>query len=487
MFYITSFRSPKNKVGFHLVPDNWNDYGYRTLYNLFYVDEKMNEHEIGHVKIGYTDEELASQLYYPFENLQEGLFSLGQGVSYYSNLRKLGDSVRLNCLIGLNDLAYYTDKYEKYKHLEIVRKSLMREMNIRNMEKQYRRVAHGGAVLTKYELDFPIQSGNGTGNFEFVVTPESFPPTNIHALIGTNGSGKTTTLKGIIKGYLSDSLSEQFSNAIFVSFSLFDKSIEYDFTDKSKEYYYVGVVNSLDSSIKSLETLNTEFNVSIQNLLKKNRILYLHRMIEILSTDNNIKNLGLLNIVEDFLEIDLEKKGEDLIKEHSLRMTQVFDTLSSGHKIILLTISKIVELVVEQSLIIIDEPETHLHPPLLSAFIRAISEIIIAENAVAIMATHSPVVLQEIPKSCAWIIRKHGSEMKIFRPRLETFGENIGVLTEEVFGLDIPKTGYHTLLQKVIEETNSYEDVLEKFNYELGIEAKSVIRTYINEKNLRED
>lgn len=124
-----------------------------------------------------------------------------------------------------------------------------------------------------------------------------------------------------------------------------------------------------------------------------------------------------------------------------------------------------------------------MHPPLLSAFVRAISEITVAENAVAILATHSPVVLQEVPKSCVSIIRKHGSKVKIERPRFETFGENVGVLTEEVFGLEIPKTGFHALLRKIAEETPDYDLVLDRFNNELSIEAKSIIRTYINEIN----
>ena len=82
-------------------------------------------------------------------------------------------------------------------------------------------------------------------------------------------------------------------------------------------------------------------------------------------------------------------------------------------------------MLVEQTLVLIDEPETHLHPPLLSAYMRGLSEILIAENGVAILATHSPVVLQEVPKSCVTIIRKYGQAVKIEKPRIETFGENI--------------------------------------------------------------
>ncbi|MED0962370.1 AAA family ATPase [Bacillus paramycoides] len=480
MFYVTSFGRRLTGKGFHLVGDNWNDYGFYTLYKLFYLDENSKEFEIGYVKIGFKgQEEGYTQLPNSFETLNKGYFSLGQEVTFYSELRKLGDVVRLECLQGLKDLAYYEDLYDEVINENVVQTSLLRGLNVKNIRSQFKRIAHGGAILTDYDFDFNVQTGDKASKFHFEVVPESLPPTNIHAIIGTNGSGKTTTLKGMIDGYLKGSLNEEFANAIFISFSVFDKNGHYESTNTGKEYYYVGV-KSRDSKTKSQEDLKKEFYNSIKSILSKKRYYYLLRMLEILNADYNLSNFNLMDIVKEF--IDTSQGNEDVETCSSL-FSNVFDNLSSGHQIILLSITKIVELLVEKTLILIDEPETHLHPPLLSAFIRAISEIIIAENAVAILATHSPVVLQEVPKSCVSIIRKHGEQMNITRPRFETFGENVGVLTEEVFGLEIPKTGFHTLLRKVAEKNPDYNEVLDLFNQELSVEAKSVIRTHINEIN----
>ena len=44
---------------------------------------------------------------------------------------------------------------------------------------------------------------------------------------------------------------------------------------------------------------------------------------------------------------------------------KLFRKLSSGHKIVLLTITRLVETVEEKTLVLLDEPEAHLHPPLL--------------------------------------------------------------------------------------------------------------------------
>ncbi|EPF10542.1 hypothetical protein ICA_03053 [Bacillus cereus BAG1O-3] len=480
MFYLTSFGTRRTKEGFHLVRDNWNDFGFYTLYNLFYLDSNLNETEIGYVKIGYKgQEEGPTDLQTTFDSVPSNYFSLGQSVDYYKELRNLGDDIRMDCLKGLNDLAYLKDMYEEVLEEKVLETSLLRELNRKSVERQFRRIAHGGVILTKYDFSFNIQSGDKPSSFKFKVKPESFPPTNIHAIIGTNGSGKTTTLKGIIDGYLADSLDEDFSNAVYISFSVFDKNGHYKSMKDGKEYYYVGVKND-DSKTKSQKDLKLEFQNSIKNILSKKRYYYLHRMLEILNADYNLSNFNLKDILDEF--INTSKNNDDVEKCSSL-LSSLFDNFSSGHQIILLSITKIVELIVEKTLILIDEPETHLHPPLLSAFIRAISEITVSENAVAILATHSPVVLQEIPKSCVSIMRKHGEQMNIIRPRFETFGENIGVLTEEIFGLEIPNTGFHTLLRKVVEETPDYTEVLKRFNNELSIEAKSVVRTYINEIN----
>lgn len=475
MFYVTSFRAKRDEAGFYLVNDNWNDYGFYTLYKLYYRDIDSKETEIGFVKIGCKNQEEGSTILPPsFESVPEGYFSLGQEVKFYRRLRRLGDDVRIKCLMALNDLAYNEELYDEVIDEEVFRVSLLRELNKKVVTKQFRRIAHGGTVLTRFNFDYNISS-NAALHFE--VEPESLPPTNIHIVIGTNGAGKTTTLKGIIDGYLEDTLEEDFTNAIFISFSVFDKNGHYESNIVGKEYYYVGVKTE-ESKTKSQEDLKTEFYSSISRILSKKRHHYLHKMIEILSADYNLHNMGLNKILESFI---CTPQNKDSVDRCSALFSVIFDSLSSGHQIVLLSIAKIVELIVEKTLILIDEPETHLHPPLLSAFIRALSDITVTENAVAILATHSPVVLQEVPKSCVSIIRKYGERINIYRPRFETFGENVSILTEEVFGLEIPKTGFHTLLRKVVEDNPDYDTVLERFNNELSIEAKSIIRTYINE------
>ena len=167
-------------------------------------------------------------------------------------------------------------------------------------------------------------------------------------------------------------------------------------------------------------------------------------------------------------------------------MIQKFEKLSSGHKVILLIVAKLIELVEEKTLVLMDEPEEHLHPPLVAAFIRALSNLLTYRNGVCIVATHSPVIVQEVPKKCVWILRRSGEELVGERPLIETFGENIGVLTSEIFGYEVTDSGFHSMIQDVVKKKSTYKSALRSFSGELGNEGKSILRSLMYKKEKEE-
>jgi hypothetical protein len=93
----------------------------------------------------------------------------------------------------------------------------------------------------------------------------------------------------------------------------------------------------------------------------------------------------------------------------------------------------------------------------------------------AVMATHSPVVLQEIPASCVYKLRRYGDVLVAERPARETYGENVGELTHEAFGLEVTETGYHAALAELVEQGLPYEEIVARFT-DLGSEARSILR-----------
>jgi glycine/D-amino acid oxidase-like deaminating enzyme len=221
-----------------------------------------------------------------------------------------------------------------------------------------------------------------------------------------------------------------------------------------------------EDQTKTPDQLQTDFARSLGNCRLGPRQKRWLRALETLENDPLFKEANVSSL------LDLE---EDAFAEQAARL---FKRLSSGHKIVLLTITRLIELVDERTLVLLDEPEGHLHPPLLSAFVRALADLLIQRNGVAIIATHSPVVLQEVPASCVWVLRRNGTVAVAERPESETFGENVGVLTHSVFGLEATNTGFHKMLSDAVhKEGLDFDGVMAKFDGQLGAEAMAIARS----------
>lgn len=74
---------------------------------------------------------------------------------------------------------------------------------------------------------------------------------------------------------------------------------------------------------------------------------------------------------------------------------EMFARWSTGHKIVMHAAVSMVAYTEAKAIVLIDEPESHLHPPLLAAFMHAVRPILDKNDAFAVIATHSPVVVQE--------------------------------------------------------------------------------------------
>ncbi len=496
-------RPPYNakSVGY-FIWDNWNDYSFYTLFGFIYVDENSVTHDIGSIKIGYfgqkeTDRKLS--IGDTFDALDDSFFSLGQSDSYYENLNSFSSEIRNLILTQLNDIARDKNLFKKAIKENVTKISLLRSVSPTTVTGQYNRLASGGVRLTDYSFKFfapKIRQDSASFELSFNVVPESYPPTNVHVLIGRNGVGKThltnnmiSTLidnnklvneSGVFEFESNDDNDNMFANLISISFSAFDETEpKSEKKDKTKgiQYSYIGLKQVQISKEKPLGTKSTtklknEFFKSLDYCKRSSKKKRWKKGIEMLESDPNFKDANIKSL------IDIEDETEFKKNAYS-----IFRRLSSGHKIVLLTITRLIERLQEKSLVLIDEPEAHLHPPLLSAFIRALSELLINSNGVAIIATHSPVILQEVPKSCAWKLRRIGAEAIAERLLTESFGENVGILTNEVFGLEVTNSGFYNLLNKVAQDKMNYDDAVDYFDGQLGMEARAILMTHYANMN----
>lgn len=488
-----------------LVPDNWDDYSFKTSFHLAFHDAKGQRSEFGTVKIGYRGQLHGSTIDTipkKFESLPAGWFSLGQDVEYYKSVHeKLTSEGKLNLLRALGDVVADDSLLKAAKDEIVFRESLMRGVSLSVIHGQFQRVLDGQVMLTEFRFayDDPGDERHAAIKLDFRVKPASKPSTNVHVLIGRNGVGKTTLLNNMVGAIVTQSGAvgdhgrffthrdwgravplppDYFSSVVSVSFSAFDPFIPPpDQPDRTRgvAYFYIGMKKARSNAAanvpqppKTVADLANDFIDSLRSCLsqtaKQDRWL---AAITRLESDNNFADMSLGRLV---------KMGNEAALEEA---RSLFKGMSSGHSVVLLTITKLVDTVEEKTLVLMDEPESHLHPPLLSAFTRALSDLLYNRNGVAIVATHSPVVVQEVPRSCVWKVTRLRTQGRSDRPERETFGENVGVLTREIFGLEVSKSGFHDMLEKAVNDGGTFESILQEYNEQLGFEAQAILRTLI--------
>ncbi|MCD0277446.1 AAA family ATPase [Xanthomonas melonis] len=401
-------------------------------------------------------------------------------------------------LRGLRDVASDLDLFEARLGEDVMSNSLLRDIRQENVRSRLNRITRGNAALTKFNFRYTLQNGEDVppATLDFVVRPDSVPPTNVHVLIGRNGVGKSRCIRGLTEALLGREgdpnqppgiielvrapLESEWSFAglVLVSFSAFDN---YDLEPVASDAMgstQVGLrhkttINGQDQfGMKSPAELAIDFRRSLERCRSGLKAERWRDAVRTLETDDLFAEADVTALLNEAPEPEWKERAESK-----------FERLSSGHAIILLTVTRLVELVDEKTLVLLDEPEGHLHPPLLSAFVRCLSDLLIKRNGVAIIASHSPVVLQEVPKSCVWKLRRSRSVSVAERPTLETFGENVGLLTREVFGLEVTRAGFHQLLRKAVAEGRSFESVIDYFNDQIGLEAKAITQALIAERD----
>ena len=396
--------------GAYLVHDNWNDwFKFKTMYTLYVVTAPGTYRSVGSVKIGQkgmTDATISPELPEQFDDLGDQFFSIGQDEDYYQTINQLQD-LRGPIYAGLRDCAFNQAIFYEALNEYVMGESLLRSLSTQSVRGRLHRLAHGNAELTHFGFVYSIPSPGVEGDTElrFDVNPSSTPSTNVHVLIGRNGVGKTRCLSGMIGAILSRNAPDgsvpgifrqestedaaAFTNLICVSFSAFDSSdpLPLDTVGNRVQYSYIGLkgqppkqvqpVNEAAAELpkpvtslpKDKHQLALEFATSMQRCQEGLRKDRWQGALQTLETDPLFKE----SEVASFAATDIEGEWRDSV-------IKKFDRLSSGHAIVLLTITRLVELVEERSLVLIDEPEGHLHPPLLSAFVRALSDLLVAKK-----------------------------------------------------------------------------------------------------------
>lgn len=157
---------------------------------------------------------------------------------------------------------------------------------------------------------------------------------------------------------------------------------------------------------------------------------------------------------------------------------------SSGQRVYLRFASLALCVISQGSLIVLDEPETHLHPNFISEFMKLVHDLLTATSSIALVATHSPYVVREVPTTCVHVVQRVGNVPSMGEVHLKTLGASVSSISDAVFG-DATATRFHRILaekmSKQVKEVSPSEEVrvewlLKHFGDELNAEMLSTIR-----------
>lgn len=436
--------------------------------------------------------------------------TVGTTSKYYHNLAGLPFSARQRILRALRDITLVHAAPTGLLRHPVLTRWYKTEQSWKKLDeyvKILRQNTSNGAILSSFEVS---GSTHRSTRIEFNTRPSDFLPTHVHAIIGPNGVGKSTILNSMAQDIIdihgqrskkreernSANLSTPLSKLIMISFNALDElaTLSQNPPDKGFRSHYIGIKSESAAhdqrrsdgrtdgrhtpKLKSQSQLTLEFRSSLDTCLKNSRKYEeLRHALDIFNNDPHFSTLQFKDRLGETAYSNSPILPTDSPTNTADELASRFPKLSAGHKAILLIVVRLISLIEDKSFILVDEPETNLHPPLLSGLVNFLQSLSMNYNSLCILATHSPVVLQELPRRCVWKLSRTGSVTVARRPRIETYGENVNRLTAEVLGKQVAFTGFSQRLTNLALETRDYDEALDRLGGEIGSEGRILLRS----------
>lgn len=464
---------------------NWNDYSYRTKFNV-HLRYKGECKVLGEVKIMSSHMDDNSDLSNPkknvspiidetFEKLGGEFYSLGQELEYYRNLSKLNRDLGDELLKGIRDCATFIKPEDGIREHKAFWDSLTRGSEAKKCLKEGGDYYFKKSKRTKISFDYAgkvFDESNSFLSFEFDRVSDL--PSTINVIIGRNGSGKTRLLSKLSEDIVMNNDDSVFlperpliSRVVAISYSAFDnfRIPTFGAGSEGNDYRYIGIRKRLEGedgdAIKSSDDHWNDISIAIDEIEDENLLGEIEKFIETSAFD------GVVNI-----------KDRKALKP-------IFSRMSSGQKISLSIICQLAAFLEDDSLVLFDEPENHLHPGLLWSMMVSFDRVLKKKRSYSIIATHSPIILQQVPSNYVNVVYRNGSVVSADKIKSETFGENLQAIMEKAFGFVEPEHDYRDIFRFLKKDKKLGKSEIEAlFSKELGLQARVFLSTmFKNEKN----
>lgn len=485
--HLNSVVTPEVTPCFELVHNSdWNDFGYFSWFSLWYIPTVGQETFIGDVKIIHTCSlDTFDVVPRCFESpLPSEFCSLGCNSNYYINLLRVLENKEqvYQLLISLRDVAFDVTIREEFENTTPYTASLLRDYSSQKALNEAKLLLEGRSeeeiFSFSYSFNVPYNVGSDIHwNVKMPYRPKRFQ--RIYGIIGENGIGKTSMLRKYVEDYISVELGGFNQKPLFNAINVISSVV-------SDNYPVLPHVNGIHYNYFPLEQIREN----------DDRILGTARRIA--DSKCLVNNVSKLEIYQQTLCTILGERAEALfgyvtlapdsagetrqkliLIDESLRNLLV--TLSSGQLHILSLVTCLIADMHLSSLVIIDEPEVHLHPSTIVEFMLSLSDLLKKFNSYAIIATHSPLIVREIINDNVYQLYKTTDNIPLLsKVHFDTFGEDISFLYRKIFGYDENQSIFTSIVTTLASKYNEWdtEQIVEKLSSTLPMNLNARLRIF---------
>lgn len=538
-FYLTftdDNRSPyENEVVLWAEDGSWNDFGYRIncicrlinpsdgkpfevrmLVGFFEPRSSLSDERVKKVNYKATSLMDMLPLIRTLENegkLEKlGFFTMLPDMqSYRTAVSSLGPEVLEQVLSITNDIVLYKDKkndwLEHAMSTEVFRLGFMRNSEAFFAFSNADSVLGGveeerfGGISQRLALKYKLDGFENEHEIELNYGTSTYIPKRINILIGKNGVGKSQALKSFCRAALrysdksislttGDGDGRPLINRLLAIASPGETQNTFPSERRQTQKLYYRRLsltrNSRAKATKSISEMLVQLARSEDYIGGLERWeLFIDSVSKVMSTENIVlqttgrKTVRLVNLVRGGEQARLEKWASiDRNSEPKVNMDGELYSMSSGQ----LTFFKFAVLcclyIENGSFVLLDEPETHMHPNMISDFVELLDSLLENTGSQALIATHSAYFVREVTQDQVHVLKKDffSNSISIVNPRLVTFGAPVDSISRFIFDDDAESRLSEKLYHQVLDSDKSFEEICRDFGEEISIAALMKLR-----------
>ncbi len=468
---------------------HWNDYSLKSRCDLVYRDKKGELIVLGEIKVitndsdnytDHTDENGDFQNFHTilpdsFKELDQSYCSLGQTRQLYHNLKNHFQRRYRSILYALRDAAFFPDISDLFEKDPYFKDSLIRTNEAERILREIKHELSGRNRSDMYRFTYLFTPKLGKSNIPPVPISFNFEdvsdiPNRICAIIGKNGVGKTQFISQIPRS-LAEEDNERFdgpiplfSKLIGLSYSPFD-TFKPSKSGVNVDYIFCSLRNE-EGDVGDNRGRAIKFGKTRRRIEELQRVEDWYRILEQFLPETYMEEIFATDESGTLHQVNIE------------RLNSARKELSSGQRMLLESVTNIIAHIRYDSLLLFDEPETHLHPNAIAQLMNVIYELVTRFKSFCVLTTHSPIIVRELLSRNVYVFDRIEDTLAVRKIGIECFGANLSDITEDVFGTnEIPKH-YQRIIRRLHREEKTAEEIIEAIQSD-GVPISLGLRLFV--------